>query len=447
MVHQAPKTIWEVASELKFEEPLEFDDPRLVDTDQARGSFKPDRVLRHFGVNPRTDKLEAGPDRAYALFCGHRGCGKSTELRRLFHRLDDPERFYCVFLDVLSEVDVNNLQYSDILMALAKNLFEFLERDAIAVPSIHLAKLERWFMERVEKHEQTKTYAAEITTGLDAEGGIPFLARLYARITSSFKVNSSHKEELRQTIKNSFTEFADAFNQLLRVVEDEVQSHAKGKKLLFIVDGTDRLAGEDSKRFFIDDVHQLQLIESNFLYCAPISLLYEGNQVQQLFDPFVLPMIKLREKDDSGRLETGFVCLREMVYRRADRALFDSEETVDFLIENTGGNPRHVIRLLQYAHVFAEDERFDRAAVEKAVAQLATEMRRFLEAEDYELLHRIDHDHVDRNSERVRFLLYNLALLEYNGFWRMSHPVIRTLPAYRTLEKAGGAGAGSGDAR
>ena len=39
-------------------------------------------------------------------------------------------------------------------------------------------------------------------------------------------------------------------------------------------------------------------------------------------------------------------------------------------------------------------------------------------------------------SERVRGLLYNLALLEYNDFYWRSHPVIRTLPAYEAARKA-----------
>lgn len=427
------KTFWDAAQQLKFDQPLEADDPRRVNTAPARGDFTFDGLHRLLGIDPTTDQMKFEPKQVYALFCGHRGCGKSTELRHLVRRLDHPQRFCVVFVDALEEVDINNIQYVDVLMALAKALFDKVQQLGIEVPDIFLSKLRTWFTERVEKHEKTKDYAAEIKSGGSAEGGIPFFAKLFTSFTASFRINSTHKEELRQVIKNSYSEFADSFNQLIVAVEEEIRQSQKGRKILFVVDGTDRLSGADSHRFFVSDVHQLQLIESNFVYCAPISLLYEGGQVQQMFEPVVLPMIKLREKHDPARLSEGYGCLRVMIYRRIHPDLFDSEETVDYLIEHSGGNPRHVLRLLSYAFQYAKDDVFDRAAAGKAVAALATEMRRFLEAEDYELLYRIDSTDDEINSGRVQRLLYHLALLEYNSYWRLSHPVIRILDAYRRL--------------
>jgi len=37
----------------------------------------------------------------------------------------------------------------------------------------------------------------------------------------------------------------------------------------------------------------------------------------------------------------------------------------------------------------------------------------------------------DSSSERMRFFLYNMIVLEYNNFWRESHPAIKKLPAYQ----------------
>jgi energy-coupling factor transporter ATP-binding protein EcfA2 len=429
------KSFWDAIRQLKFDQPLEADDPRRVDTAAARGDFTFNDLCRLLGIDLTTNRMESEPDRVYALFCGHRGCGKSTELRQLVRRLDDPKRLCVVFVDAVEEVDVHNLQYVDVLMALAKALFSKVQELGVTVPDVFLSKLRTWFAERVEKHEKTKDYAAEVKSGASAEGGIPWFAKLFTSVAATFRISSTHKEELRQVIKNSYSEFAESFNQLVVAVEEELHKHGKGRKILFVVDGTDQLNDADSHRFFVGDVHQLQLIESNFVYCAPISLLYEGGQVQQMFEPIVLPMIKLREKRNPARLAEGYECLRAMIYKRIHPGLFDSEETVDYLIEHSGGNPRHVLRLLSYAFQRAQDKVFDRTAAEKAVAALATEMRRFLETEDYELLHQIDDNSEEINSERVRKLLYNLALLEYNSYWRMSHPVIRTLDAYRRLAK------------
>jgi hypothetical protein len=64
---------------------------------------------------------------------------------------------------------------------------------------------------------------------------------------------------------------------------------------------------------------------------------------------------------------------------------------------------------------------------------MATEIRRTLDSGDFELLYNIDQakHEAEFQSEASRKLLYKLALLEYNSFWWLSHPAIRTLPAYK----------------
>ncbi len=434
MSYKPPETIWEVPQNLKFEVPLEPDDPRLVNTDKARGNIGFNFLLKPLGIRLPDYKLMSRPNRSYNIFCGHRGCGKSTELRLLSAKLNHPDRFFVIFLDALPELDINNLQYVDILMALAKKLFQKLEENSIQIDQVFLTNLEKWFSERIERHEKTKNFAADIKAGASVEHGVPFLAKLFGSISVSFKNDSTYKEELRKVIKNSFSEFADALNQLIVAAEDGVKRQHKGETLLFIIDGADRLSGEDSRRFFISDVHQLQLINSNFIYCAPNSLLYEKGDIRQMFNTFMLPMIKIHDKNSRKKLKNGYEALREMISLRLSEKLFDSPDTIDYLIEYSGGSPRDLFRLLQYAFQFADGEQFDRIASEKAVQQVASDFRRILNADDYQLLHDIDHsDEADHNSDHAREVLYNPALLEYNDFWWSSHPTIRTLNAYKKL--------------
>ena len=296
--------------------------------------------------------------------------------------------------------------------------------------SSYTEHLLNWFNERVEKHERTKEYAADIKTGLQGETGLPFIAKLFAAITTSFRINSTYKEEVRTVVKNSFSQFSAAFNVLIAAVNEKVDNAELGHCLLFVVDGTDRLGQADSRRFFIDDAYQLQQIEGNFIYCAPIQLSHEEGQVHEAFKSLILPMIKLREKQDATPLPVAYAAMREMVYRRIDRPLFDAETTVDLLIEHSGGNPRHLIRLLDYTFQDAEGECLDFAAAQKAVKRLANDLRRILNTTDYPLLKQIDGCDDEINDDRVRHLLYNLALLEYNDYWRLTHPAVRTLEAY-----------------
>jgi hypothetical protein len=142
MAYSVAKTIWELGKQLGFDEPLEADDERFVHTESARGDFSFNELLRPYGVDPKTYEMKFVPPGVYSLFCGHRGCGKSTELRRLRARLDRPELFFVVFLDALKELDINNLSYTDVLLALAETPVSRIETTGLSIDQVHLYRLE-----------------------------------------------------------------------------------------------------------------------------------------------------------------------------------------------------------------------------------------------------------------------------------------------------------------
>ena len=437
--YQPPGDIWEVNRRLRVDEPLDGEnDPRWVDTGAARGEYSHHRLYRMLAVNPEgaAPRLGTPPDRSYYLFCGHRGCGKSTELRRVRNDLHSPALYYVVFADAAQELDVNNLRYQDILLHLASKLVEQLESDGIGIERVHLRRIEEWFTQRVERQDETREFAAEIKAGAGLETGLPFIGKVFARISDAFKTNSTYKTELRRTLQNYFTDFADAFNHLIEAAEEAVREAGKGRRILFVIDGTDLLRGEDARAFFIADVYQLQQVRGLFIYCAPIQLVYEGGAIGQNFrEVFKLPMIKTANADGS-RNDVGFEAMRKILDKRAARSLFD-DGVADDLIEHSGGHPRDLLRLLQKAFMYAEHDRFDQASAQRAVREVASEFRRFLDIKDYRLLAKIDSNPTTLpHSDRTRHLLYNLALLEYNDFYWRSHPAVRTTDAYHIARTA-----------
>lgn len=428
---------WDIPSVTRHDQALSPDSPLRVDTEEARGHFSFQKLLRSLGVD-NGYRLRKAPETFYGIFCGHRGCGKSTELNRLAERLHGRERFFVIHLDAAKDLDPNNLGFPDVLMALARELIAALQREGIEINEALLHGLQDWFAQRIEHNEKTKSLASEIKAGAKAGTGLPFIGELFAQLTNSLRINSTYKEELRFLIKNTFSQFAAAFQELILAAEGALRRQGGSGHLLFIVDGTDRLTGEDSRRFFIEDVHQLQQIPSRFLYCAPIHLLHLENQTQQHFDHFILPMIKICEADGAPN-PVAWETMREMIRRRIDERMFSGDGTLDLLVEHSGGNPRELLRLVDYAYQSADDERIDRAAAEAAVKSLATDYKRFLKPEDYARLARVDREGEGaQNEEGIWTLLYNLALLEYNSFWRRSHPAVRTLDGYRRAQDAQG---------
>ena len=419
-----PKDIWRVNSALQLNEPLDgAKDPRWVDTYAARGEASLTHIAQALGVDDAGKALQAPPVQGYYLFCGHRGSGKSTELRHLRNQLDSPDLYRVVFADAAVELDVHNLRYQDILLHLAAKLTDRLAKDGSNIDHRHLEPLYDWFVERVEKREETQQFALDSKAGVEGSLSVPLLAKVFGSISTAFKTNSSYKEELRLTLRNYFSDFAAAFNQITAVVECELE-----RRLLFIVDGTDRLHSKDAHAFFISDVYQLQQVKGLFIYCAPIHLAYEGGVAQNFNKVFHLPMVKV-ENEDRTPDEEGLAAMQQMLLRRADACLFDAG-VAEHLAEACGGHPRELLRLLLYAFLRAEGGRFSASSAQRAIRDLASDYRRILRPVDYRTLARVDAgEEVD--GDRLNSLLYNSALLEYNNFFRRSHPVVRTTGEYR----------------
>ncbi len=431
-------SIWEAKNQLTFNQPLQPNDPLFVDTAKARGNFSREKLYRQLNVDQQ-GIAHKSPSKQYILLTGHRGCGKSTELRNFAAYLHHPDRYYVISLDCLETLDTNNLKYSDVLLALAAALFTQLDKeDGIQMEQVHLSRLENWFNERVKVHSQLKQFAAELKAGATTKVGLPWLGWLFGEAANKLSIDSSYREELRLIVRNGFSEFAEAFNQLIRASEDKLRAAGKGQRILFTVDGTDRLNSEDSRKFFVEDVHQLTQISGLFIYCAPIHLLHQDNCLNANFNEIVrLPMLKIRERDDQ-KIAENYAVMQELALKRVPDYLFDNLSTLEHLIQYSGGHLRDLIRLLNIAVNFAENERIDRLAAEKAVKQVANDYRRFISSADYTRLVQIDlhpdapDDYTDSHSTEM---LYNLILLEYNDYFWKSHPVITCQAPYDNIPK------------
>ena len=430
MDYQPPGHLLEVLQKIEYEEALSDQDPRYVDSQEARGSEKTfTRLARKFGWDPASNAFFA-PYEKHILFFGHIGIGKTTELRRYALQLNASRRFYVVEVDVLAKLDRNNLQYTEVLMAMAETLLERLHADGFVLGAEALEPLQRWFGNVVETQTTTKELSAELKTVAEGGGGIPGLIKLLATFTAAFKTGSSQKSEWRREIRNDFTSLALAFNTLIRLAEAQLARKGRAEQLLFLIDGTDKMRGEDTQQFFVQDAEQLLAIKTLVIYTAPLHLKYDGRLGGKLDADIVLPMMKLYERD-GGRFEAGWRTMRRLLLLRADRCLFASDAEVDRLVEFSGGHPRELLRLLKLCCELAED-RIDASVVQTAIEKLAADYRYFLKPADYALLKTIDSNPVDGgNDEQAQQLLHRLALLQYNdGTWRRSHPVVRTLEGY-----------------
>jgi hypothetical protein len=430
-------SIWDYREKFLYETPLEPGDPLLTDLNEARGSYSRDRLLRDLGLDLKNKMLRIIPSGKLVLFGGHRGCGKSTELREIAAKLDGPGRYFVVQIDALKSLDINNLTYADVALVLAEALVEKVAAAGITVPQVFISRLENWCHEVLKTITSQNSTEGEAKIGAEASIGLPLVGKLFARLTTAIRSNTTYKTEIREKVRNSFTDLAEAFNTLLAKVQEQVAERDQGKTILFIVDGTDRLRGDEADAFFIRDIHQLRMLQANSIYCAPISIINEEGQIPQIYDlPFRLPMVKLHEKGSTERIPLAWARLREFVTRRLPLDNFDSQDTLDVLIGYSGGHPRDLLRLVNLCFQEIDEGPITAAVAQAAVKRFCTEYRRLVQPEDFAVLAEIDQQNKDYTptTEQTRRMLYDLVLLEYNSFWWQSHPAVRSLDAYKAAQ-------------
>lgn len=435
----APRTPMAVNASINYQQALPLHDPRYESTTVARAEKFEQRFYATFNYSRSTGQFEPPQRGKHVLFFGHVGCGKSTELTQLCAELHHPDRYWVVRVDLLELIDPSDARYCDVWLAVAEQLIRRLQEDQVPVTPVVLDRLRRWFSERVLSTEQVKEFAAGIHSEAELSTGLPFVGKLLARFTSAIRIGSTHRESLRTVVQNTYGEFVAAVNLLVADITEQLGRLKKGQRILFAIDGTDRFKGEDWRRLFVDDVNQLTLIDAIAVYTAPMALKSSGARLD-LFETIVLPMVKLKELGDGGaRREAAYLTMRAIVLKRCHYSLFDQLETLDALIDWSGGHLRDCLRLLAYACVESDDPVLTHKEVDEAAKRLAGDYRAWLHAEHYPVLVAAAQDPENTGtSDTITALVEKGALLEYNnGSWRQPHPVITLLPGYVRAAKAG----------
>jgi energy-coupling factor transporter ATP-binding protein EcfA2 len=432
MANSPSKTIPALMRNIEFSKGLEADDARYVDTRAARGSEQTlQRVSKRFGIFPGSDEFEPTMS-AHLLFMGHTGSGKSTELKRYAEQMRQSRKLYVVEVDISTELDENNLKIEDLLVTLVKALLSQLAlADNISIAESEFKELQDWSAERFKVVTQHTDNLLSVQAGVEAKLGLLSVLNIFGKVTADMKSGVTYKEDMRVAIRNHFSRFKQIFTGLLSKVEAATAKADLGKRVLFVIDGTDKLRNEDRKLLFLDESAKLFELPILAIYAASIDFAYtEG--IPNTWSQFKLPMIKLHEKDGSTHV-AGRQALREMILHRADISMFENEAVLDTLIDHSGGHARDLFTLLKQAFEFVlQGNVMHMTDVQQAIPYFARERAAFMKPEHYTALAQVDADPINcGNPEDINLLLHKLVVLEYNdSSWRTSHPILRGLPGY-----------------
>jgi hypothetical protein len=426
-------TLRTVYAACKPDESLSPDDPRCVDLTAARGGVNlMGRIAWTISAtDPGTFHRQ--------LITGHRGCGKSTEIKQL-HALLRDSGLYAVYFDAAEVLDPGDIEYLDVLLGIAQALYNDIAKTELALDQELLESLSHWFAETILTREFHVDVEASLKAEVGVEAKIPALLRLFTNLTGLLKAGGSSRRTLRQTLERELRVFLTRLNELINDVQVKLAA-AGWQGLVVLVDNLEKMSyrtlptGESNyTTLFVHHADQLKAPNCHLVYTVPVSIVFNANLGADYDAIDVIPMVKLTDADGVTRCQEGFDALVNLVAHRVDiDRIFGSPEEVERLIGISGGVVRDLVRLIQFACADAAPrglDRLDSAALDIGERRLAVEYEYRLLEEYIDRLAAFVQDRYLPLDDLSGRLLYDLLVLEYrNGeSWYDLHPLVRKAP-------------------
>ncbi|NEQ46598.1 MAG: ATP-binding protein [Leptolyngbya sp. SIOISBB] len=410
--------------------PLEPDDPFYVKCHEVRGD---ENIINEVGR-----KIVRAESLTYQLYTGHRGVGKSTELRRLRRYLEEQGR-KVIYFEATDHLDNVNVQYTDILLSCTRHLIKELQDNG------DTGALRQWMKSRWQSLKDLAL--TEIT--FDNEGTLD----LFGMLSATLRTESNTRQQVRAQINNHSKSLINALNEFIA----DAQKNLQAEELVIIADNLDRIiptkVDEDGKtnhdEIFIDYSSQMCQLACNVIYTVPISLVYSNrvSQLREIYgDTHVLPMVMVRLQNGTIH-PPGLVKLKQSILQRVSQYteqplvpdIFESEAVLDNLCLISGGQIRELMQLVQTALNWTDELPIRRLALLRAISQGQSEYGGAVDEEDWERLAEVSITKRVPNDDRYRGLLFNRCVLEYRTAltetaaglqpstkWHDVHPLIKS---------------------
>ncbi len=387
------------------------------------------------------------------LFTGHVGCGKSTELLYLKKELE-AEGFHVVYFESDEDLDMGDVDISDILLAIARRVSQSLEaskgdRESGVFQDL-LQGAKRLLMGEIKisaKGNIPGVGDLEIDLGDEEDLKVSFSTAL-GKITAASKKNRDLHERLRAYLEPKTDGILTVLNQGLFTPTAQKLKQLDKEGLVVIVDNLDRLLKIEkaSGRFqpqyiFADRGTDLTRLQCHLIYTMPLALRYSDDYglIKERFKgfPAVLPMVPVKSRDGQVHKE-GMKLLREMVLERVPNSegkkeseiiqqVFGSQETLDYLCSMSGGHVRNLLIVLNSWIRKAKSLPLDRDKLEAVIVEQRTEMRGGITRDEWELIHRVQQEKQLAGDDDYDKLIHNRFVFEYRdrkGSWYDINPVL-----------------------
>ncbi len=417
-------------------EPLPAGDLNYVDCQDVRGDAD---ILEELG-----NRIQRANQNTYQLYSGHRGAGKSTELRRLKQYLENRGFFVVLFEADEEDIDSEDAQYTDILLACTRRLLKDLRNIANPRPILD------WLQDRWEDVKDLALTEVKFDT-LSVEAQLS----QFAKLTANLRAVPQLRQQIRDKINPHTVTLIKVLNDFLN---DAKRNLPNGyRKLAIIVDNLDRMVlvkdGENRTNYeeiFLDRSEQLKALDCHVIYTVPISMVYSARatDLRDIYgDCLILPMVMV--KTPTGDIyDPGLKKVKEVIRKRVrqfapelflENQIFDNQQTLDKLCLMSGGHVRNLLLLTQDAIGRTDELPITENKVRRAITQAKDTYHRAVENNQWSLLAEVSRSKRIINDDQYRSLMYNRCLLEYRYIdndgemqrWYDIHPLIQGIAEYK----------------
>ncbi len=343
---------------------------------------------------------------AKVIFSGHRGCGKSVELRRLNNRLNKPEAFFTVFVDLEKEMSIERFQPEDLFVALIAILLRTLDERGVKYDGSEFEAIAKeWVSETEVSNEIAKSFGVE--AGVEASLGFQFLKfiGIGGHLKGTYSADNKTTKAIRQQIKTNPMGLITRLNAAIVGLRAAIIAAKLGQEILFIVDGLEKTNRTVYESLFIQDPQAILSLAAHQILTVPIGTFYEiqSQPSREFFDTFYLPMLRLSP--------STIPLFKDLVLRRVDSNLLEAG-VLDRCIEYSGGCPRQMLKLINRALGIALGKPVTLEHADKAIREEGNERWRTLTSAHQEILRS---QQFETANKEVLELLQSLNILEYNG--------------------------------
>jgi len=413
--------------------PLEpHEEDLYVDLDDVRGSAGTRSKL--------AESIRMAQRPTCHIFAGHRGCGKTTELKRLQGDLEhgsDP--CFVVYCKIEEELDENDLDFPDILLAIVRQTAKQLKERR----NIKLAP--GYFRQRFAELKDVLTREISFDN-VDLDAGI-------VQVTGVLKSSPPTRGKIRRALDEDASNLIAAANDVIGQAKLELIK--KGcQNLVIIVDDLDKMVlrpvGADEKTnrgemLFYHRQSQMRGFYAHMIYTMPIALAYSsvGPALAGHYDapPSVVPMTRVTERPPKcDPYPPGVEKFRELIQKRLAKAgalesdVFESKDVIDRLIHLSGGQPRELMVLIREA-IISGDLPIGETHVFRAAREFRQAYARQMREDHWPIILEVRSDgtlrRIAEREEAVQDLLHNRAILQYKNDdeWYAVNPLVGNPPA------------------